>query len=416
MLCYWFWQACGLPILWAMCSIRLCQHWSTTHVRSLSVLVSRCMDMWLTTFCDFGCCVHCSHCWNRGLGFIFVCLGKGFSDRGCFFWGHHTITTPGSVHCQQYPFTRLLLETFRLTLKVFVFLSFVSQIDATSFAHIVTSINPHEAAYVVFSVKHLCRLDAHIRQLPKKQSPYMYTWLSEDEVEFRQIAFVLINAFSSVVTVYEELRATKKFEEMNLNVDEAEHSMEMHLPYLAKVFQGYDTLKGWQSEIYAFLQCHCWKSCRSEGVAFNSVLWRHNLWSGNLCRTSVKIVPILVGSCTPETEAMYGRLLAKYLDDPKNFFSVSSDFCHWGSRYALQSSCSSFSEFQVALTLVSCAYFVLNDGYLRYLVFEVRLDLAMDLHQGNSCDSPNALTYVYSNWTLCTAVTHLGLQLYDSDT
>lgn len=87
--------------------------------------------------------------------------------------------------------------------------------------------------------------------------------------------------------VYEELRATKKFEEMNLNVDEAEHSMEMHLPYLAKVFQG----------------------------------------------TSVKIVPILVGSCTPETEAMYGRLLAKYLDDPKNFFSVSSDFCHWGSRF-----------------------------------------------------------------------------------
>lgn len=26
---------------------------------------------------------------------------------------------------------------------------------------------------------------------------------------------------------------------MDLSVDEAEHSMEMHLPYLAKVFQGY---------------------------------------------------------------------------------------------------------------------------------------------------------------------------------
>jgi predicted class III extradiol MEMO1 family dioxygenase len=48
----------------------------------------------------------------------------------------------------------------------------------------------------------------------------------------------------------------------------------------------------------------------------------------------VKIVPILVGSCIPETEAMYGRLLAKYIDDPSNFFSVSSDFCHWGQRYA----------------------------------------------------------------------------------
>jgi hypothetical protein len=60
----------------------------------------------------------------------------------------------------------------------------------------VTSINPYEAAYVFFlPMKNLYCLDAHIRQLPKKQRPYVYTWLSEDEVEIRQIAFVLINAF-----------------------------------------------------------------------------------------------------------------------------------------------------------------------------------------------------------------------------
>lgn len=47
----------------------------------------------------------------------------------------------------------------------------------------------------------------------------------------------------------------------------------------------------------------------------------------------MKIVPILVGALSAENEAMYGRLLAKYVDDPHNFFSVSSDFCHWGSRY-----------------------------------------------------------------------------------
>uniref|UniRef100_M8BAV5 Protein MEMO1 n=1 Tax=Aegilops tauschii TaxID=37682 RepID=M8BAV5_AEGTA len=86
--------------------------------------------------------------------------------------------------------------------------------------------------------------------------------------------------------VIEELKATGKFEFMDLNVDEAEHSMEMHLPYLSKVFQG------------------------------------HN----------VKVVPILVGAVNSQNEAMYGQLLAKYVDDPKNFFSVSSDFCHWGSR------------------------------------------------------------------------------------
>ncbi|KAJ1697914.1 hypothetical protein LUZ63_006426 [Rhynchospora breviuscula] len=88
--------------------------------------------------------------------------------------------------------------------------------------------------------------------------------------------------------VIEELKATAKFEMMDMRVDEAEHSMEMHLPYLAKVFKGYE----------------------------------------------VKVVPILVGALSSESEAMYGRLLAKYIDDPRNFFSVSSDFCHWGSRFS----------------------------------------------------------------------------------
>lgn len=87
--------------------------------------------------------------------------------------------------------------------------------------------------------------------------------------------------------VNEELKATGKFELMDLHVDEAEHSMEMHLPYLAKVFEGHP----------------------------------------------VKLVPILVGALSAENEALYGHILAKYVDDPTNIFSVSSDFCHWGSRF-----------------------------------------------------------------------------------
>lgn len=51
-----------------------------------------------------------------------------------------------------------------------------------------------------------------------------------------------------------------------------------------------------------------------------------------LFRHPVKVVPILVGAVDSENEARYGQLLAKYVDDPKNFFSVSSDFCHWGAR------------------------------------------------------------------------------------
>ena len=29
----------------------------------------------------------------------------------------------------------------------------------------------------------------------------------------------------------------------------------------------------------------------------------------------------------------YGRALADYVDDPRNLFVISSDFCHWGQRF-----------------------------------------------------------------------------------
>ena len=151
MLCCWFWQARGLPILRAMCSICLCQHRSTTHVRSLSVLVSRCMDMWLTTFCDFGCCVHCSHL-LRSWAWIYCCVfGKGILRSRVFLLGpsHHHYTRKcalSTVSIYKTPIGDLPID-----LEGIFFLSFVSQIDATSFACIVTSINPYKAAYVFFS-------------------------------------------------------------------------------------------------------------------------------------------------------------------------------------------------------------------------------------------------------------------------
>lgn len=50
-------------------------------------------------------------------------------------------------------------------------------------------------------------------------------------------------------------------------------------------------------------------------------------------RDSFTIVPILVGSLSPEKESIYGRLFAPYLADPQSLFVVSSDFCHWGQRF-----------------------------------------------------------------------------------
>ncbi|GAB5361477.1 hypothetical protein AAMO2058_000716500 [Amorphochlora amoebiformis] len=90
--------------------------------------------------------------------------------------------------------------------------------------------------------------------------------------------------------VNEELSKTKKFKKMTLSHDEDEHSIEMHLPYIAHVMKGYH----------------------------------------------FTLVPILVGSLTVKAEKEYGAILAPYLNDPSNFFVISSDFCHWGSRFRFQ--------------------------------------------------------------------------------
>ncbi|KAI8445193.1 MEMO1 family [Phakopsora pachyrhizi] len=89
-------------------------------------------------------------------------------------------------------------------------------------------------------------------------------------------------------SINNELRETGMFDQMSLRTDEDEHSIELHLPYIRQVFKDHD----------------------------------------------IKIVPILVGSISSDQELEYGELLAPYLSDRENFFVISSDFCHWGSRFS----------------------------------------------------------------------------------
>lgn len=89
--------------------------------------------------------------------------------------------------------------------------------------------------------------------------------------------------------VTRDLMETGFFETMTMEADEDEHSIEMQLPYIAKVME-------------------------PAGKNFT-------------------IVPIMVGSLSPSSEAKYGKVLSKYLEDPSNCFVISSDFCHWGSRF-----------------------------------------------------------------------------------
>ncbi|KAF8898693.1 MEMO1 family [Infundibulicybe gibba] len=84
-----------------------------------------------------------------------------------------------------------------------------------------------------------------------------------------------------------ELKATGAFETLSLSQDEDEHSLEMHLPYVRKIFQGMD----------------------------------------------IAIVPVMVGAISTASEIAFGTLLAPYLAREDTLCVVSSDFCHWGTRF-----------------------------------------------------------------------------------
>lgn len=72
---------------------------------------------------------------------------------------------------------------------------------------------------------------------------------------------------------------------LDMDVDDEEHSLEMHLPML--------------------------KYANPEAT----------------------FVPLVFGDLSPSAEQEFVQLLAPYFDNPKIGFIVSSDFCHWGSRF-----------------------------------------------------------------------------------
>lgn len=87
-----------------------------------------------------------------------------------------------------------------------------------------------------------------------------------------------------------------KFTTMSQSIDEAEHSAEMQLPYIHRLLQ--------------------------------------KLHPDRAESSYPPLVPIMVGGTNPATEAALGKLLAPYIADKENAFVISSDFCHWGSRFA----------------------------------------------------------------------------------
>uniref|UniRef100_A0AAV1V6R3 Protein MEMO1 n=1 Tax=Peronospora matthiolae TaxID=2874970 RepID=A0AAV1V6R3_9STRA len=98
--------------------------------------------------------------------------------------------------------------------------------------------------------------------------------------------------------VNEKLVDSGKFATMSMDVDEDEHSIEMHLPFIYQVMNGRE----------------------------------------------FTAVPILVGNTKSETDEEYGKILAPYLESDENLFVISSDFCHWGPRFRYQPHDSTYGE------------------------------------------------------------------------
>ncbi|KAL8003477.1 putative MEMO1 family protein [Plasmopara halstedii] len=98
--------------------------------------------------------------------------------------------------------------------------------------------------------------------------------------------------------VNEKLVDSGKFATMSMDVDEDEHSIELHLPFIYKVLQN----------------------------------------------RKFTIVPILVGNTKTKIDEEYGKILAPYFENDENLFVISSDFCHWGPRFRYQPHDSTYGE------------------------------------------------------------------------
>ena len=96
-----------------------------------------------------------------------------------------------------------------------------------------------------------------------------------------------------------QLLSMDKFEVMEQEVDEAEHSGEMQYPFIAKIINDMNA---------------------------------DRLGRGKRIR-DVAVLPVMVGALPAGREETYGRLLQPYLADRGIFAVVSSDFCHWGPRF-----------------------------------------------------------------------------------
>jgi hypothetical protein len=126
---------------------------------------------------------------------------------------------------------------------------------------------------------------------------------------------------------------------MSLEADEDEHSIEMQLPYIAKVFQitnvvanrfvdfhsrkcqNYNKLQSRKFFFTSDLYVNVWHTVKVFYASFLFCFFSRSSYLLFMCeqvmesvRGKFTIVPIMVGSLSASLEAKYGKILAKYLE------------------------------------------------------------------------------------------------------
>jgi MEMO1 family protein len=90
--------------------------------------------------------------------------------------------------------------------------------------------------------------------------------------------------------IISQLQSTNQFGILKKREEEKEHSLEMHLPYIRKIFGD----------------------------------------------KNITLVPVMVGDLKLNNAFEYGSIFSQYLKDSQNLFIISSDFCHWGDNFDYQ--------------------------------------------------------------------------------
>lgn len=96
-----------------------------------------------------------------------------------------------------------------------------------------------------------------------------------------------IGDISIDVEEVKKLSKIEGFHEISLEIDEAEHSIEMQCPFLRYIFGEKD----------------------------------------------FKLIPLIVGKTNLEQDRKYAEILAEYYAQPETLFVISTDFCHWGVQF-----------------------------------------------------------------------------------